>query len=156
MLKSDYVFSLFTDSDGNVWVGCLDGDMACFPSDKYNLNGTGKSVFYLPVNEVQCITESLDKRFIAVGTSHGGYLIDKREPLHPRRFFYSEQYPEKDINLFVNSMAFQDSRHIWIGTDGGGLYDYDLLTKKFKRYTNQDALPSNTVYGLIRGINGNL
>ena len=56
--------------------------------------------------------ESLDKRFIAVGTSHGGYLIDKREPLHPRRFFYPEQYPEKDINLFVNSMAFQDSRHI--------------------------------------------
>ena len=156
MLKSDYVFSLFTDSDGNIWVGCLDGDMACFPSDKYNLNGTGKSVFYLPVNEVQCITESLDKRFIAVGTSHGGYLIDKREPLHPRRFFYSEQYPEKDINLFVNSMAFQDSRHIWIGTDGGGLYDYDLLAKKFKRYTNQDALPSNTVYGLIKGINGNL
>lgn len=47
-------------------------------------------------------------------------------------------------------MAFQDSRHIWIGTDGGGLYDYDFLTKKFKRYTNQDALPSNTVYGLIK------
>lgn len=71
--------------------------MACFPSDKYNLNGTGKSVFYLPVNEVQCITESLDKRFIAVGTSHGGYLIDKREPLHPRRFFSPEQYPEKTL-----------------------------------------------------------
>ncbi len=42
MLKSDYVFSLLTDSDGNIWVGCLDGDMACFPSDKYNLNGNGK------------------------------------------------------------------------------------------------------------------
>ena len=90
-------------SDGNIWVGCLDGDMACFPSDKYNLDGTGKSVFHLPVNEVQCITESPDKRFIAVGTSHGGYLIDKREPLHPRRFFYPEQYPGKDINLFVNN-----------------------------------------------------
>ncbi len=34
----------------------------------------------MAVNEVQCITESPDKRFIAVGTSHGGYLIDKREP----------------------------------------------------------------------------
>ena len=156
MLKSDYVFSLIADSDGNIWVGCLDGDMACFPSDKNKLKGMGQSVFYLPVNEVQCITESPDKRFIAVGTSHGGYLIDKREPLHPRRFFYPEQYPGKDINLFVNSMSFQDSRHIWIGTDGGGLYDYDLLTKKFKRYTNQDALPSNNVYGLIKGINGNL
>lgn len=33
-LKSDYVYSLFTDSQGNLWIGCLDGDMACFPSGK--------------------------------------------------------------------------------------------------------------------------
>ena len=113
MLKSDYVFSLFVDSEGNLWIGCLDGDMACFPSGKNVFRGVEKAAFYLPVNEVQCITESEDKRSIAVGTSHGCYLIDKREPLHPRRFFYPEQYPDKDINLFVNSMVYQNSRHVW-------------------------------------------
>ena len=86
-LKSDYVFSIFADSEGNLWIGCLDGDMACFPSGKNTSRGV-KAAFYLPVNEVQCITESEDKRSIAVGTSHGCYLIDKQNPMHPRRFFY--------------------------------------------------------------------
>ena len=156
MLKSDYVFSLFVDSEGNLWIGCLDGDMACFPSGKNIFRGVEKAAFYLPVNEVQCITESEDKRSIAVGTSHGCYLIDKHNPMHPRRFFYPEQYPDKDINLFVNSMVYQNSRHVWIGTDGGGLYDYDLKTNKLRNYTTQESLPSNTVYGLIKGKNGKL
>ena len=155
-LKSDYVFSLFVDSEGNLWIGCLDGDMACFPSGKNISRGVGKTAFYLPVNEVQCITESKDKRSIAVGTSHGCYLIDKQNPMHPRRFFYPGQYPDKDINLFVNSMVYQNSSHVWIGTDGGGLYDYDLTTNKLRNYTTQESLPSNTVSGLIKGKNGKL
>ena len=155
-LKSDYVYSLFTDSEGNLWIGCLDGDMACFPSGKNISREVGKIAFYLPVNEVQCITESEDKRSIAVGTSHGCYLIDKQNPMHPRRFFNPGQYPDKDINLFVNSMVYQNSSHVWIGTDGGGLYDYDLTTNKFRNYTTQESLPSNVVYGLIKGKNGKL
>ena len=130
--------------------------MACFPSGKNISRGVGKTAFYLPVNEVQCITESEDKRSIAVGTSHGCYLIDKQNPMHPRRFFYPEQYLGKDINLFVNSMVYQNSSHVWIGTDGGGLYDYDLTTNTFRNYTTQESLPSNAVYGLIKGKNGKL
>ena len=53
-------------------------------------------------------------------------------------------------------MVYQNSRHVWIGTDGGGLYDYNLKTNKLRNYTTQESLPSNTVYGLIKGKNGKL
>lgn len=53
-------------------------------------------------------------------------------------------------------MVYQNSRHVWIGTDGGGLYDYDLMTNKLRNYTTRESLPSNTVSGLIKGKNGKL
>ena len=53
-------------------------------------------------------------------------------------------------------MVYQNSSHVWIGTDGGGLYDYDLTTNTFRNYTTQESLPSNAVYGLIKGKNGKL
>lgn len=53
-------------------------------------------------------------------------------------------------------MVYQNSSHVWIGTDGGGLYDYDLTTNKFRNYTTQESLPSNAVYGLVKGKNGKL
>lgn len=53
-------------------------------------------------------------------------------------------------------MVYQNSRHVWIGTDGGGLYDYDLTTNKLRNYTTRESLPSNAVYGLIKGKNGKL
>ena len=155
-LKSDYVFSLLSDSDDNLWIGCLDGDMACFPSHHLGREGASKSVLYLPIKEVQCITESTDKRSIAVGTSNGCYLIDKHSSFQFRRFFLAEQFPNVDINLFVNSMVYEDSQHIWIATDGGGLSLYDLKTNKIRIYTTHESLPSNSVYALVKGADGKL
>ena len=155
-LKSDYVFSILADSDDNLWIGCLDGDMACFPSHHSSREGGNKSVFYLPIKEVQCITESLDKRSIAVGTSNGCYLIDKHSSFQFRRFFQAEQYSNVDMNLFVNSMVYQDSQHIWIATDGGGLIFYNLKTNKIRIYTTHESLPSNSVYALVKGADGKL
>ena len=155
-LKSDYVFCIFADSDDNLWIGCLDGDMACFPSHHSSREGGNKSVFYLPIKEVQCITESLDKRSIAVGTSNGCYLIDKHSSFQFRRFFQAEQYSNVDMNLFVNSMVYQDSQHIWIATDGGGLIFYNLKTNKIRIYTTHESLPSNSVYALVKGADGKL
>lgn len=123
-LKTDYVYSIFKDSEGGLWIGCLDGDLVHIPSSLEKNGNVDNSVNYLPINEVQSIVESPEKKSIAVGTSHGCYRIDKRS-LRVSRFFYPSEFPVFDYNFFVNAMAFQDARHIWIATDGGGLYLYD-------------------------------
>lgn len=143
-LKTDYVYSIFKDSEGGLWIGCLDGDLVHIPSSLEKNGNVDNSVNYLPINEVQSIVESPDKKSIAVGTSHGCYRIDKRS-LRVSRFFYPSEFPVFDYNFFVNAMAFQDARHIWIATDGGGLYLYDWQKHQVKNYTISQSLPSNTV-----------
>lgn len=148
-LKTDYVYSIFKDSEGGLWIGCLDGDLVHIPSSLEKNGNVDNSVNYLPINEVQSIVESPDKKSIAVGTSHGCYRIDKRS-LRVSRFFYPSEFPVSDYNFFVNAMAFQDARHIWIATDGGGLYLYDWQKHQVKNYTILQSLPSNTVYALVK------
>lgn len=130
-LKTDYVYSIFKDSEGGLWIGCLDGDLVHIPSSLEKNENVDNSVNYLPINEVQSIVESPDKKIIAVGTTHGCYRIDKRS-LRVSRFFYPSEFPSVDYNFFVNAMAFQDARHIWIATDGGGLYLYDWQKHQVK------------------------
>ena len=148
-LKTDYVYSIFKDSEGGLWIGCLDGDLVHIPSSLEKNGNVDNSVNYLPINEVQSIVESPDKKIIAVGTTHGCYRIDKRS-LRASRFFYPSEFPSVDYNFFVNAMDFQDARHIWIATDGGGLYLYDWQKQQVKNYTISQSLPSNTVYALIK------
>lgn len=148
-LKTDYVYSIVKDSEGGLWIGCLDGDLVHIPSSLEKNGNVDNSVNYLPINEVQSIVESPDKKIIAVGTTHGCYRIDKRS-LRVSRFFYPSEFPSGDYNFFVNAMAFQDARHIWIATDGGGLYLYDWQKHQVKNYTISQSLPSNTVYALVK------
>lgn len=148
-LKTDYVCSIFKDKEGGLWIGCLDGDLVHIPSSLEKNGNVDNSVNYLPINEVQSIVESPDKKIIAVGTTHGCYRVDKRS-LRVSRFFYPSEFPSVNYNFFVNAMDFQDARHIWIATDGGGLYLYDWQKHQVKNYTISQSLPSNTVYALVK------
>jgi signal transduction histidine kinase/CheY-like chemotaxis protein/ligand-binding sensor domain-containing protein len=45
---------------------------------------------------------------------------------------------------------------LWIGTDGGGLNRFDARTGQAKRYTTDQGLPNNTVYGVLPDAQGHL
>lgn len=152
-LKTDYVYSIFKDSEGGLWIGCLDGDLVHVPSSVEKSRRVDNSLIYLPISEVRSIAESPDKKSIAVGTTHGCYRIDKQGH-RVSRFFYPTEFPAIDYNFFVNAMVFQDARHIWIATDGGGLYIYDWQKHQLKNYTTEQSLPSNTVNALIKTPSG--
>ena len=139
-LQTDYVYALYKDSDGDLWIGCLDGNL---------VHITPTKVSYLPVEEVQCIAASPDGLFVDVGTSHGCYRINRKSHRFTR-FYYPEEFPDCDYNYFVNSIAYQDGHHVWIATDGGGLCLYNMHNKKPRFYTVKDALPSNNVYALTK------
>ena len=45
----------------------------------------------------------------------------------------------------ILSLLLNGTDELWIGTDGGGAYIYNLKTKKCHQMTTKDGLPSNSV-----------
>ena len=144
-LKTDYVFSLFTDRQGRVWIGCLDGDLVCMEGDKAH---------YYPISQVQVITQ-ISNGNIAVGTSNGFYIVNPSTG-KTQLYFTDAEAPHIDRNNFVQSLLFADDQHVWIGSDGGGMYYYNLKTRKAINLTTANGLPSNTIYTLANDGRGRI
>ena len=139
-LEDNYVFALLSDQEGGLWIGTMGGKLA---------HVTASGISRLPIRFVFSIVESPDGRHIAVGTSEGCWLIDKRSGA-TRRFYFPEENRGKDYNYVVNALLFQDSRRVWIATDGGGVCIYDLQSRRVENYTTAHGLPSNTVCSFVK------
>ena len=136
-LATNYVFSLFVDRVGSVWIGCLDGPLI-------ELSAHGRREF--DISQVQAITSSPDGH-IAVGTANGLYLIDPTTHQYTRHF-QGYAFEGTNVNSFIQAILFIDKDHVWLGTDGGGIYIYDIPKRHFQELTTSQGLPSNYVYAL--------
>jgi signal transduction histidine kinase/CheY-like chemotaxis protein/ligand-binding sensor domain-containing protein/AraC-like DNA-binding protein len=136
-LLTNYVFSLFVDRAGSVWIGCLDGPLV-------ELSAHGRQEFNIPL--VQAITSS-PSGLIAVGTAEGLYLVNPTTHQYTHHF-HGTEFGDKDVNFFVQAILFIDDDHVWLGTDGGGIYIYDIPNHRFQNLTTSQGLPSNNVYAL--------
>lgn len=141
-LKTNYVFSVYNDGKGNLLIGCLDGDLAC-------ISASGKR--FLPIQNVQSITGMPDGR-MAVATANGFYAVDSKG--RESHYFTAGEFPSTDVNVYVMSMLFTSANEVWLGTDGGGVYIYNMRLHSFRQLTTADGLPSNSVKGIVRDSSG--
>lgn len=56
----------------------------------------------------------------------------------------------------ILSLNMDQEGTLWVGTLDGGLHRYNQKTDNFKRYTEADGLPNNTVYGILEDENNRL
>lgn len=127
-LKTDYVYSLWTDPGQTLWIGCLNGDLVQLE------NGLKR---YYPIQQVQCIADMPDGR-LAVGTTDGIYAVDKGEGT-VERYFLASEFPGKDINSYIQSILFTGRHTAWLATDGGGIYIYDLKRRNLRSLSMADG-----------------
>ena len=133
ILQDDHVFRLYYDRDGNLWVGGLDGDLLRLSAD---------GPHYYPIHYVKDILQLPDGQ-IAVATTYGIKLISPENGKISELVYAPAS--EKDVNGFVHTLFLNSGRELWIGTDGGGIYVYDLTTKQSRQLTTKNGLPSNFV-----------
>jgi ligand-binding sensor domain-containing protein/signal transduction histidine kinase/DNA-binding response OmpR family regulator len=64
-------------------------------------------------------------------------------------------YPAK-LNARVNCINQDTSGNIWVGTDTYGLFEYITATQKLYKYTENEGLSNNSVYGIVQDRRGNM
>ena len=143
VLKDDHVYKLLYDRHGNLWMGCLDGDL---------VQKTASGCHYYPIKNVQDMIQ-LPNGSIAVGTADGIKLIDPQKG-EVKELDYSKGV--HDVNRYVLTLFVNDGKELWIGTDGGGVYVYNLKMGNCSQVTKADGLPSNVVYSIAKDYKGRM
>lgn len=143
-LRDDHVYATFCDRDHRLWMGCLSGDLV-------SVDANGQTAYY-PVDNVQTIVQ-LPSGQMAVGTAFGLKLV-KPGSKDVETLDYA---PEgvTDVCPFVTHLFLHDGQ-LWIATDGGGVYIYDLKTRKSRQLTKTDGLPSDYVSSLTSDRSGRI
>lgn len=160
------VFSLFTDSNDNLWIGSQGEGLYQLDLRQFNTRPLDDFIFISVKNlndydiskrTVQCIYEDKDKN-IWIGTfGEGVYFIS-----HVKENFVRIQKPiYKNTALsFVPfyGMCYDHEGNLWLGTDGDGIYKSDLYGNTIRHFTTEtDAtLKDNAIISALRDEKGRL
>lgn len=130
-LTSNFVFDIFKDSQGDIWIGGVQGDIVSY---KMNEN-VFRSFTGRPINAF--IELTADK--ILLVCTFGLAQLNKKTG-------------EEEILLdgYWSNDAVVIGENVWVCTRGEGLIRFNLKNKKMEKYTTKNGLPSNYINSLIK------
>jgi signal transduction histidine kinase/DNA-binding response OmpR family regulator/ligand-binding sensor domain-containing protein len=135
-LSSNFVFDIYKDSQGDLWLGGVMGDVTCYVSKE----NTFKSYPQVPV---YAYTELSPGQMLAACT-YGLCLLDKD----------TEQTQVLLKNYLLRDLLVIDD-DVWLCTCGSGLIRFSLEHQTFDTFTVEAGLPSNFINSIER-TNGHL
>lgn len=125
-LISNYIFDIFKDSQGDLWIGGINGEFICYLSKEKRF----KSFTEEPISSFA----ELQPNQILVGCSYGILLLDK---------LTGEK--KKLLSDIVVQDIVVSGDIIWVCTSGEGLLEYNYKDGTITKFTTQSGLPSNFI-----------
>lgn len=129
----NFVFDIYKDSKGNIWVGGVNGDLICFLSEE------DRYISFKDVIVKVMIEYRPDEMLI--GTTYGLMLLDTKTGNTKTLL---DGYLVYDIIL--------KDEVVWVCTSGNGLIRYDMKTNEIRNFTVDSGLPSNFVNSIIYSV----
>ena len=127
---NDFIFNIFKDSSGDIWLGSVGGSVVCYLS-RENRFRTYTSQF------IGCFAELPDSQII-LGCSDGLKQLNKQTG---------------DTTKLIAGLLVRDvlviGEDVWICTSGDGLVRYKYKTGVTEKFTTQMGLPSNSINSII-------
>lgn len=152
-LKGIEIFTLFEDRRGALWIGTQENGLFRYWGEQMLSFTTNHG---LTDNTIRALYED---RFgnLWIGTNSGGIDIlpaniqSNRSKLGGGPIFAFPK-PEEFTSPVITSFYEDREGTLWIGTNGGGLYN--LRESKITTYTDKNGLSFNNVYGVLQDSNG--
>ena len=144
-LRDDHVYRLSYDKAGNLWMGTLFGSLTVKAPEGNR---------YFNIDNILALTPLSDGR-MAIGSAHGLYLVSAGDA-KPTMVEYMPE-GKADANRYVADIFQNKDGRLWIATDGGGVYIYDLKTNRVThQLTSENGLPTNSVTSITNDQTGRL
>ncbi|MCF8297365.1 MAG: hypothetical protein K9J13_07490 [Saprospiraceae bacterium] len=164
-LTSNTIFSVYQDSENNLWVGTSGGGLNKLSAENLSNRNFKFQNFNKPSNypdfaldkDILCIHETQNGE-LWIGTTNGINVINKRGSIL-RTFVHNESDTNSLSDNEVQTI-FQDNKGvIWVGTYYG-LNKFDVEKQEFERYFKKDidssCLPNNTIYCITQDSKNNI
>ena len=127
---SNFIFDIFKDSQGDLWIGGINGKFTCYLSKENKF----KTYTEIPISSFA----ELSPNQILLGCSNNIKLLNKQTG---------------DIKCFLPDYVVQDilvlGDIVWVCTSGEGLLEYNHREGSTKTYTTHEGLPSNFLNSII-------
>ena len=145
-LSHDWIWTLFVDHSGQLWVGTDGGGLNLYDEDSesfIHFVHNPQNPKSLSNDRVRIITQTQDGT-LWIGTDGGGL---NRLDIKTRKFVRYQHDPNNTNSIpndKVLAILEDENNYLWIGTYGGGLARFDPKTSIFKVYRS-DPLNSNSI-----------
>jgi signal transduction histidine kinase/CheY-like chemotaxis protein/ligand-binding sensor domain-containing protein len=127
---SNFIFDIFKDSQGDLWIGGINGKFICYQSKENKF----KTYAEIPISSFA----ELSPHQILLGCSNNIKLLNKQTG---------------DITDFLPNYVVQDmlvlGDIVWVATSGEGLVEFNYKNGTIKKYTTLEGLPSNFLNSII-------
>ena len=155
-ISSNYINSIFEDTNGYIWFATGNGLSKFDPNtNKFKVyRHSPEDINSISSNRVTSVNE--DKQGVLwITTLDGLNKFDIEKEIFTR--YKHDTKNEKSIsNSYIFSIYEDKTGIFWVGTSGGGLNRFNKATGEFKAYTKKDGLANNVVYSILEDENGNL
>ncbi len=127
---SNFIFDFLRDSDGDMWIGGVNGDFLCYSFRDNQFRTYSEE----PVSSFA----ELAPGEILLGFSYGVSLLNKK----------SGELKNLLTGVVVQDILV-DGEVIWLCTSGEGLLEYDYKGGSMEKYDTKSGLPSNFVNSIL-------
>lgn len=150
------ITSLLEDKNLNIWIGTNKGGLSFFDSKLKKLSKIKDPNEILGGNSISVIAKSKNEDEIYVGGPNGLAKININEQeLEKISFKNTPENKPFTINKVI-SLLETTNKSLWVGTEGDGLYNYNLETGKSISYGIKEGLPNEVIYGILSDNQNNI